>query len=539
MSAGVHQYEDKLLDYAYGELPAHEASAVDAHVRTCAKCSQALDQIKGVRSVFAPLPMVAAPDAGLESLLAYADQHARRAKNEKQAPWRRWLFVFSSAAALLVVGVVAVRASKDSPQSAMDIVAGAEKDSRKLESTKAVPAAVAASPDVAPTEAKEEPQVWDERTGKRGLADRKSDEYANKADALREKGPAEEQLRLDEAVAKNDKARPRAEKPPAEPLAAGKKGAMAGGELAAAGAARQSEGKRVAPAKAAEAQGGLVQDFSNANARGGRMQDLSKDFAIDAKKVAKTEAKPSSDDQLNDGTSVKQSMTGTASPPGFGVSAGSGSSAGPGTVYGQVVDAPKGNAEQGRSQAAPPPPPMQAPAPVVAAPSQPAPKTAQKSKVASNYGIMPRPSANEAAADEDAPQAVAESSIGDSSLRRQRDQQVTIEAQLGQARAAANQGDRRGQVAAAVRALSAGATGYSRAEALKSACDGYEALGEYDRAQQFCDLLISEFRGTAAAQQVAQRRKAQLKAPAAAPARQSVDLESETKKPADLPAAAH
>jgi hypothetical protein len=87
--------------------------------------------------------------------------------------------------------------------------------------------------------------------------------------------------------------------------------------------------------------------------------------------------------------------------------------------------------------------------------------------------------------------------------------------------------------------LSAGATGYARAEALKSACDGYEALGEYDRAQQFCDLLLSEFRGTAAAQQVAQRRKAQLKAPAAAPARQSADFESVDKKPADVPAAAH
>lgn len=537
MSAGVHQYEDKLLDYAYGELPAHEAAAVDAHVRTCAKCSQALDQIKGVRSVFAPLPMVEAPDAGLESLLAYAEQHARRAKNEKQAPWRRWIFVFSSAAALLVVGVVAVRASKDSPQSAMDIVAGAEKETRKVESTKSVPAPVAVAPAAAPVEAKEEPQVWDERTGKRGLADQNSEEYANKTDALQEKGREQDQLRLDNSPAKNDKARPRAEKPPAEPLAAGKKGSMAGGELAAAGAARQSEGKRLAPSKEAEAQGGLVPDY--ANSRGGYVGDLAKD----AKKVAKTEeAKPSYDDQLNDGTSVKQSMSGTASPPAFGVSAGTGtgSSAGPGTVYGQVVDAPKGNAEQGRSQAAPPPPPMQAPAPVVAAPpSQPAPKTAQKSKVASNYGIMPRPSANEAAADEDAPQAVAESSIGDSSLRRQRDQQVNIEAQLGQARAAANQGDRRGQVAAAVRALSAGATGYSRAEALKSACDGYEALGEYDRAQQFCDLLISEFRGTAAAQQVAQRRKAQLKAPAAAPARQSLDLESDAKKPADLPAAAH
>lgn len=525
MNVGVHQYEDKLLDYAYGELPAHEAAAVDAHVRTCAKCSQALDQIKGVRSVFAPLPMVAAPEAGLESLLAYADQHARRAKTEKQAPWRRWIFAFSSAAALLVVGVVAVRASQESPESAMDIVAGAEKE-RKIESARSAPVPVAAAPvaDIAPSEAKPEPQVWEDRTGKRGLADPNSDEYANKADQLQEKAPQQKRLRLDDAVAKKDKA-------PAESdaLAAGKKGALAGAGEADLGGARQSEGKRqapakVAPAKEAEATGGLVQDY--ANSRGGYIGDLAKD----SKKVVKKEEKNLNfDDQLNDGASVKQSMTGTSSPPGYGVSAGTGS------AYGQRE--PMGNAEQGRSQVAAPPPPAQAPAAPVVAAQPPVTKSPQKAKVASNYGIMPRSSANEAAPDEDAPQAVSDSSIGDSSLRRERDQQLSIEAQLKQARAAATQGDRRGQVTAALRVLSAGATGYSRAEALKSACDGYEALGEYDQAQQFCDLLLSEFRGTAAAQQVAQRRKAQLKP--AAPARKSLDFESEEKKPADMPAVAH
>lgn len=527
MTAGVHQYEDKLLDYAYGELPAHEAAAVDAHVRTCAKCSQALAQITGVRSVFAPLPMVAAPDAGLESLLAYADQHARRARTEKQAPWRRWVFAFSSAAALLVVGVVAVRASKESPQSAMDIVAGAEKEARKVDvaPTAAAPMPSAVVADVAPSEAKQEPQVWDERTAKRGQPEQDAQEYSNKVDALREKAP-QAKVRLDDSLAKND--RTRAEKPAdlGAVAAAGKKGAGAGGEAGP----RQSEGKRLAPAKE-EAQGGLVQDF--ANGRGGYAGDVGKDAV--AKKIAKTEEKAAFDDQLNDGTSVKQSMSGTASPPGYGVSAGTGSYGG---SAGQLSDAPKGNFEQARSQPAPPPPPAQAPAaPVVAAPSI-ATNSPQKAKAPSNYGIMPRPQANEAMSDDDAPQAVSESSIGDSSLRRQRDQQLAVDAQLGQARAAANQGDRRGQVAAAVRALSAGAKGYARAEALKSACDGYEALGEYDRAQQFCDLLISEFRGTAAAQQVAQRRKAQLKAPA--PARKSVDFESEDKKAAeDLPAAAH
>ena len=47
MKSAAHQYEGKLLEFAYGELPQHEADAVDAHVRGCARCSQALSEIRG------------------------------------------------------------------------------------------------------------------------------------------------------------------------------------------------------------------------------------------------------------------------------------------------------------------------------------------------------------------------------------------------------------------------------------------------------------------------------------------------------------
>jgi hypothetical protein len=102
-------------------------------------------------------------------------------------------------------------------------------------------------------------------------------------------------------------------------------------------------------------------------------------------------------------------------------------------------------------------------------------------------------------------------------------------------RTAATQGDRRGQVAAALAVLKSGATGYARAEALKSACDAYEALGEPDRAEPFCQTLLSEFRSTAAAQQVAQRRKA------AAPTGVKAARDAAEAKPAAAPidAAAH
>ena len=114
MKSAVHQYEDKLLEFAYGELPPHEADVVDAHVRGCTKCSEALSQISTVRKTMSRLPMEPAPDAGLESLLAYAEQHAKQAK---QAPsrraswWQRYLTPFVSVASLLTVGVIAYRAS--------------------------------------------------------------------------------------------------------------------------------------------------------------------------------------------------------------------------------------------------------------------------------------------------------------------------------------------------------------------------------------------------------------------------------------------
>ena len=93
MKTAVHQYEDKLLEFAYGELPAHEASAVDAHVRGCARCSQALDEIRSVRSAMAQLPTEPAPDAGLESLLAFAEVAAKRnAEAGKPVPfWKKYL----------------------------------------------------------------------------------------------------------------------------------------------------------------------------------------------------------------------------------------------------------------------------------------------------------------------------------------------------------------------------------------------------------------------------------------------------------------
>lgn len=540
MNAGVHQYEDKLLDYAYGELPAHEAAAVDAHVRTCAKCSQALVQIRGVRSVFAPLPMVAAPDAGLESLLAYADQHARRAKETTQAPWRRWIFAFASAAALLVVGVVAVRASDESPQHASDIVVAAEKKANDTSRADLPPAAapVAAAPTQAQQggEAQEAP-VWDERQGKRGGLDQSDsktvtpDPMAANTRLPADPAPSEKDARPALGYAdKLARVAPAADAPMKEE--AEKKNLaqkpVAKADVDNLGTGRASASKR--EQAAAESEEPLRLDYGNAG-RG---------VALESAKAGKKRPTDNLDGLLNDGTTAKQSaFEGTANGPGFGVSAGSLGSAGLAaddkTVEGKVAEKKKQQADRPEPVAvtsapamSPPPPPQGA------APSQPSP--VQAPRKSSSYGL-PR-SAPSQAVDEDSvsmTESVARS--GDLEARRMRDQQLNVDAQLAQSRSASNSGDRRGEVMAAVAALNAGAKGYSRLEALKRACDGYEAMGEFDRAQPYCERVVAEFSGSAAARQVAERRKAQLKSPKSpSPRSKTYDFESDKRdeaKPAE------
>ncbi|MCP3098577.1 zf-HC2 domain-containing protein [Myxococcus sp. K15C18031901] len=108
----LHAHEDRLLDFAYGELAAPDAQAVEAHLQGCTRCTQALADIRGVRVTMAHLSTESAPDAGLDSLLAYAQQAARRAA-EGPAPapsrWRRWLLPVMGLASVAMVGVFALR----------------------------------------------------------------------------------------------------------------------------------------------------------------------------------------------------------------------------------------------------------------------------------------------------------------------------------------------------------------------------------------------------------------------------------------------
>lgn len=113
MSA-VHDYADRLLDLAYGELPNPEAKELEQHVRGCSQCANALDDIKGVRRVMGALPAAKEPDAGLESLMAYAEQAARRASAgpaPSSAGWRKWLAPVLGLTAVAALGGVTLLAS--------------------------------------------------------------------------------------------------------------------------------------------------------------------------------------------------------------------------------------------------------------------------------------------------------------------------------------------------------------------------------------------------------------------------------------------
>src|SRR5215472_15184068 len=111
MNPASQHLEGKLLDYAYGELSEGEAKTVEAHLSACPECADSLTAMKQVRRTMAQLPIVPAPHAGLESLLAYAQKAAdtARARPARRRTWLRWIVPVGSVAALSVVLMVSIR----------------------------------------------------------------------------------------------------------------------------------------------------------------------------------------------------------------------------------------------------------------------------------------------------------------------------------------------------------------------------------------------------------------------------------------------
>jgi hypothetical protein len=482
MNAAVHQYEDKLLEFAYGELPAHEAAAVDAHVKGCPRCADALAQIQSVRSTMSALPMVPAPDAGLESLLAYAEQTAKRhAQKTKDVWWRRYLMPLASAAALTVVGVVAWRASQEfNPDPATVALEMAKERDRKT---------------IAPTATSEvmEAQagaVAEGRAEGAGTERRKADAPEPRYEEVARQGTSESEgvggggLRagadgFEASVGKATTTPP--PKPSFAPLSQSRRDA------------------KPVPSKAAQSmldKQALADDVSNAALRGVNESAPKVKGAAPKDLESLGEAPASREPSMNQRAPSNEAVWGL----------GAGRAVGLGTGTGAVLPQADG-----------------APAPAAAPP--PASTGAPRAKGSLQLGSLSSRGGDGASsgdAEEDAAQVASDSRVSNKeALVREREQAAVRAKYLLAARAARNRNDRMTEVTFALEVLNLGAKGQERLEALERVCDAYEAMGQVDRAQSYCDAVLSEFPDSAAAQAVAQRRNRLPRSPA--PARPAAD----------------
>ncbi len=487
MKSAAHQYEDKLLEFAYGELPQHEAEAVDAHVRGCNRCSQSLFEIRGVRETMARLPMEAAPDAGLDSLLAYAEQAAKRNNSTPASPWwKRLLMPLASFAALATVGVVGFRANQEFDTSPAAAVAEVTIEDRARAQgsfgPKAAPIAAAApqTPSPAPL---------DEELANKVLAAKDGKKNAEPDDLREAGGKRAEGLRPEPKKDVPQSATRRSAK--LDPIA--------------------NDDQQV-----------YRQDYSNAAQRGGRNEPL---------KEAPPPSAPPAQDKVGYGLGS-----------GLNEGAPSGSTGGLPQPRPDPVEKRKAESKQ-RAQAEEERPADPAPA-ATAAPSPPSSTSSappmKKSAPKGGYGIRPQLGETGSLATEADDGALEKSDslrVDSDSKFAQRKAAESRTRSLESARVASSRGDRVSEIRLLAQVLQSGAAGSERVEALKRICDAYEAMGEAERADPFCDQLVGEFPNTAAARAVEDRRERMQRAPAPAQKRsvsdQKLDFEEAAKpKPA-------
>lgn len=510
MKPTVHQYEDKLLELAYGELPAHEASAVEAHVQGCARCSTALSEIRSVRHSMARLPQVEAPEAGLDSLFAYAEQAARRnAAGPAAAPsfWRRLVAPLAGVAALSVVAVIGWRSQEDLGIPSPGKVAAEAQSERDLRTAPAPAVAQAAPPQAAEPVATPDPAEAELAAG--ALAEQKQKAApGGEKDALAARAKAKQGAdRFDDsfdeafgAGAKNEEARVQQRYGETRPPSDGKRDLGPSMETAS----KLSKTRRAEPLAEAEPQsadkaarekagdrGGaeelLANDFSNAGLRGAGVQ--AKPPAKPAPE-AKSEPKPVAPQAVAAAPAPQQAAP--AKKSSFGMFQGESSGRVAQTDFDdapQAVTSGSGGAVQRKS-----------------------------------VGVPPSPKGGVAAADSAPARSEATKEQRAASPKE-------IEQVLASARAARSREDRSQEISFALRALDAGAAGSQRAEALQRLCEAFDALGREDQADRFCAALLAEFPGTRAAQQIAQRRNQPQLSPR--PAARKVEKRAADEAPAE------
>lgn len=498
MKSAAHQYEDKLLEFAYGELPQHEAEAVDAHVRGCTRCSQSLTEIRGVRATMTQLPMEAAPDAGLDSLLAYAEQAAQR-NSVKPAPsvWKRLLMPLASLAALATVGVVGFRANEEFDTSPASAVAQGKIEDRaeaegKAQTPRDLPAPLAAvapqSPSPEPLEAARANKVLAAKDGQKDTA----------AEDLREAGGKRGEVWSPE---------PKKEAPQSVTRRTAKRDPLGNND-----------------------QQVYRDDYSNAAQRGGLSQEALKEAA------APPPAQPAQDKV---GYGLGSGLMNEDAPS--GISTGGRSQPSPAPV---VVKAPEEKPKAQSKQRAQSEDERPADAAPVAAPmpssTSSAPPMKKSTAPKAGYGIRPQlgdTGSLATEADDSALEKTDSLRVDNDAKFAQRQAAESRTRSLESARVASSRGDRVSEIRLLAQVLQSGAAGSERVEALKRICDAYEAMGEPERADPFCDQLVSEFPNTAAAKAVGDRRNRMQRAPAPAKnrssAEQKLDLEDASQpKPA-------
>jgi hypothetical protein len=495
MATAIHQYEDKLLDFAYGELPAPEASAVESHVKTCPRCSQALEQIRGVRVTMSQLPQEAAPTAGLESLLAYAEQAAKRTAEAPRAGapwWRRMVAPLAGAAALMLVVVVYVRKDEIAMPSREDAALQATHDREKS-------AALAVAAEVVPA-------------APAGVAEKAAiGKVAGGARAQENERAGKENRNWDnDALAKNVDQKLGLTPDPAEERQAAQQREL-GNQLGTAN--KISKTRRESAKDMPSNNDGFAEldakpvtkskpQADYANSRGGYQADK----ADSAKSEPKTEAKK------KEAPPAEKPADVVAKPSPYGVSSGGG-----GLETGSAGPAPSAAAPTAQPQAAPPPPPK---APATNAPAaQVADESTGNSSlglgVGSSYGTRGTKSApkqiarstTSAASNDDFDQAYgSDARKGNGDVAR-RDEESIAKGYLDSAKVAGNSGNRDQEVKLSLEVVNSNVKGYLRGEALARLCNALEALGNEAAADRYCDLLLREYPNTVAAREIANRRK--------------------------------
>ncbi|WP_375772773.1 zf-HC2 domain-containing protein [Archangium gephyra] len=447
---GTHAHEDRLLDFAYDELPPTEARLVEQHVQGCSRCSETLADIRGVRTTMSRLPLESAPDAGLESLLAYAQQSARRAAaGPEPAPrwWRRLLAPALSVAALGVFGVVVVQVNREVDLSPSLVVQN-----------------------------KEAPR---EKTPRRG-------EPPELADAAPAPAPAP---MLEPTAAQAQPSKPMPTKAPS------KKGVMSGSlredwSNIGAGSAGGFPDKKLALDSDSEA-GGLdvlasKESKSKRDATGGRVMPSAPmpQRAEPAPEPVAEYASPAESESVQEYAppEPQQTIRGSASRPASVASKDFAED----DAYAQ--QAPAGRAQV--ASASPPPPPP-------AAPAQYQPSAGAAGPVA-QAGVESRKSE---AAPKAAERAAARVSPSPAELMRQ-------------AEVANRSGDWAQEVAFLRAALSAGVRGSQRLDVMSRLCDAEFALGRRQIAVQVCKGVVAEAPGSSAARQAQRRLESALESPA-------------------------